>query len=110
MNLQGNKIIGYIVLTFIFRQEEDVWTGECKELGTATFGESFEEVQQHLAEAVELHLNTLEDVGERERLLREKGIKVRAKKPNKMHISDMPFDPHVFIGQNIHPVHAGANC
>lgn len=65
------KITGYIVLTFKFQKEGRRWTAYCEELGTATFGRSLPEAQKRLEEAVLLHLNTLEDVGERERFDRE---------------------------------------
>lgn len=65
---------GYIILTFAFRKEGRVWTGTCLELGTSTYGRSFEKLKKELAELVEVHLNTLEDVGERERFFAENGI------------------------------------
>jgi hypothetical protein len=39
-----------------------LWTAECKEVGTATFGETFEKAKANIKEAVDLHLNMLEDV------------------------------------------------
>ena len=38
-----------------------------RELGTATFGDSVDEVAEELADLVALHINGLEDVGELER-------------------------------------------
>lgn len=69
----------YTILTAIFKREEDVRTAGCKELGTATFGNTLEEARDSLNEAIELHLNTLEDVGERKRFLKERGIERTAK-------------------------------
>jgi len=66
---------GYVVLTLKFSKEGRRWTGYCEELGTATFGRSLPEADRRLKEVVLLHLNTLEDVGERERFLKEHGIK-----------------------------------
>jgi len=83
----------FIVLTLVFEQEGDVWTGLCKELGTAAFGDSIEEAKEVLRDLVELHLNSLEDVGECENFLKERHVKVfsvgsRRKKPADVSIKD----------------------
>ena len=92
----------YLVLTAFFRQEGEVWTAECKELGTATFGDTFEEAKDSFKEAIELHLNTLEDVGECERFLRENGIKVYEIPPKMTGFTNLPIDPNIFVNKNIH--------
>ncbi|HEC87935.1 MAG TPA: hypothetical protein ENI52_01305 [Thermoplasmata archaeon] len=75
------KKSGYIVVTFSFYQEGKRWVAYCEELGTATFGDSLPEAQRKLSAAVLCHLNTLEDVGERERFFRKYGIKFYEHKP-----------------------------
>jgi predicted RNase H-like HicB family nuclease len=76
------KILGYIIVTFnVQHEKDDIWTAHCEELGTATFGHSEKEAIEKLQEAVEAHLNTLEDVGERERFFRENDIKFYTYKP-----------------------------
>ena len=67
---------GYIVLTFEFHKEGQMWVGECRELGTATDGRSLEKVEEELLELVALDLNGLEEIGERERLFKERSIKI----------------------------------
>ena len=74
-------IVRYVVLTLQFRKEGRRWTGYCKELGTATFGRSLTEAESRLREAVVLHVNTLEDVGERERFFKEQNIRSYHAKP-----------------------------
>lgn len=100
----------YIVLTMLFKQEEDVWTAECKELGTATFGDTFEEAKRDLEEAVTLHLSTLEKIGERERFFRERGIEVFVEQPKNMRFPIMPFDPNVLLSQEIKPFNMELAC
>ena len=73
--------VGYVVLTYMFEKEGRRWTAYCEELGTATFGRSLPEAQRKLVDAVGLHLNTLEQVGERRRFFREHGIKFHRAKP-----------------------------
>ena len=72
----------YIVLTAIFEKEEDGrWTAHCEELGTATFAHTIDEVREFIIEAIELHLKTLEDVGEIKRFLEEHNIKLHKTVP-----------------------------
>jgi hypothetical protein len=74
--MAGGK--AFVVLTLEFRKEGSHWLGRCLELGTATDGRSLERVKAELEELVLLHLNGLEDVHERERVFRERGIKLYA--------------------------------
>ncbi len=99
----NKTITGYIILTVIFKFEDEVWTAECKELGTATFGDTIQEAEKDIQEAISLHLNTLEGVGEREAFFREHGIKVYQVQPEQMHI-DLPFDANIFVSQRIQPI------
>lgn len=71
----GN-VVGLAVLAFEFHKEGRLWVGECRELGTATDGRSLEKVEQELGRLVLLHLNGLEQIGERERVFEERGIKL----------------------------------
>ena len=75
--------MAYVVLTCTFHKEKQKWVGICKELGTSTFANSLDKAQKKLAEAIELHVNTLEDVGERERFFKENKIIVYKTKPEK---------------------------
>ena len=94
----------YIILTCIYHQEEDGrWTAECEELGTATYGDTFEKTKTALEESIGLHLNTLEAVGERERFFKENGIKIIRKTPRKTNIN-LPPNPNLFVQRYTHPV------
>lgn len=64
----------YFVLTIIFEQDDDVWTAECEELGTATFGDSFEEARENIKDAIDVHINTLKEVGELFKFFEEHNI------------------------------------
>jgi len=91
---------GYVVLTYEFGREGRRWTAHCKELGTATFGRSLPEAQRRLSEIVVLHLNTLEDVGERGRFFREHNITFHGTKPKSIMVpvstNDASFvQPHI---------------
>lgn len=106
---------GYIVLTYVYEREGRRWVGRCEELGTAAFGRSLAEAQQRLTEAVLLHLNTLEDVGERERFFKENNIAFHAAEassrlPRSVHLTKVPVAKGKFVQPHVHrlpePVHA----
>lgn len=100
---------GYIVLTYKFSRDGKRWTAYCEELGTAAFGRSLPEAEKRLKEAVWLHLNTLEDVGERERFFREHGIKLHLIKPRDITVS-IPANNKSFVQPHIYPLPQHSLC
>jgi predicted RNase H-like HicB family nuclease len=70
-------MIGYIILTLRIEQEDDQWTAQCEELGTATHADSIESALTEIRELMGLHLEALEETGERDRFFLEHGIAVR---------------------------------
>ncbi len=67
-------MVGYVILTCKYHKEGRVWVGICEELGTSTFGRTLDEAEEKLGQAIVLHVNTLEDVGERQRFFEEHHI------------------------------------
>ncbi len=67
----------YIDLTFVISEEDGQYAAYCLELGTASCGDTLDEAVKNINDAVALDLNTLEDTGERARLFRERGIKIK---------------------------------
>jgi len=101
----SRKTKHFIVLTVHFEQEQDGrWTAECKELGTATFGDTLEEANQSVREAIVLHLNGLEEVGERERFFKENNITVYPDPVGDEFRIEAPNDPRIFSQPFVHPV------
>jgi predicted RNase H-like HicB family nuclease len=99
------KRVGYIILTIEFKNIDRRWTAHCIELGTATFGRSLNEAKKKIEEAILLHLNTLEDVNERERFFKEHGIKFYPVKPKDRKIPvSVPLDEKTFIQTHLQPV------
>ena len=94
----------YVFLSFEFHKEGRRWTARCKELGTATFGRSVTEAETRLQEAVVLHLNTLDDVGETERFFKEHNIKFYSTKPKHDLPVYIPATKGTFGKPYIHPV------
>jgi len=95
---------GYVVLTLKFRKVGRRWTVYCEELGTATFGRSLPEADKKIKEAVVLHLNTLEEVGERNRFFREHNIDFHHTKPKKDITASLPLTTSVFVESYIQPL------
>jgi predicted RNase H-like HicB family nuclease len=97
---------GHVVLRLVFRKEDDAWTGECLELGTATCGDTLEQVHAELAELVELHLHALEKAGELGRFLKANNVKFYAAgqiTPRSIN-HDVPVDESSFVHAHLVPV------
>ena len=73
--------IGYIVLTGVVEEEDGQFASYCRELGTASCGDTITEALDNLGEAIELNIEGLEEVGELERTLRERNIPIDPNPP-----------------------------
>lgn len=67
---------GVVILTSAVEEEGDQFVSFCTELGTTSCGDSIQEALDNLQEAIWVHLNALEETGERERVFQERGIHV----------------------------------
>ena len=72
---------GYIILTGIVEEEDGQFASYCRELGTASCGDTITEALENLGDAIDVHLMGLEEVGELERTLRERQIQVVSQHP-----------------------------
>jgi len=104
------KDIRYVILTFIFKKEGRRWVASCKELGTSTYGHTVQEAIKKIHEAVTLHLNTLEKIGERARFFRKNKIKIYTSKPQKDKAIPLPeaFRKDYLIQRQIRPLRVRA--
>jgi predicted RNase H-like HicB family nuclease len=98
------RTLGYVVLTLKFHKKGRRWTAYCEELGTATFGRSLPEADKRLKEAVFLHLNTLEEVGERERFFKEHNIKFHQTRPRDNITICLPLKKEIFVEPHIQAI------
>ncbi len=95
---QDSDIVGYAVLTLVFREAGGVWTAECRELGTATDGTTLQEVHSQLVDLIVLHLNALESSGERERFFERHGIKLYRPDATPAAVQrQVPVDENAFV-------------
>jgi len=95
---------GYVILTLKFSKAGRRWTAYCEELGTATFGRSLPEADKRIKEAVLLHLDTLEEVGERTRFFAEHNIEFHHTKPKKDVTISLQLKPSVFVESHVLPI------
>lgn len=70
---------GFITVEFRARLDDETkqYVARCDDLGVSTAGDTLDEAYDNLLDAVVLYLNTLEEVGDRDRVLRESRIEVR---------------------------------
>lgn len=69
--------MGHMFVTITVHREGRHYVALCRELGTSSFGATEDETVQNAAEATALYLNTYQELGECERMLREKGLALR---------------------------------
>ena len=96
---------GFVILTYCFRRENKRWLGECLELGTASYGRTLQQAHDELMELVELHLDCLEDVGERAHLFETHNIRYyTADTPPTEVTQRVPVDTEVFVHAHRLPI------
>jgi len=83
--------IKYIVLTFLIEQEDQFYVSKCLELSVASFGDDEKEAYENLADAVEVYLNTLEDLGTAREVLRDKEIQIYSYEPATLEVRRAKF-------------------
>ena len=96
--------VGFVLLTIEYHQEKDHWTARCPQLGTSMFGDSFEEAQEAIIEAIQLHLSGLEEVGKRKRFFKEHDIKFYRVKPSSRQTITVPVAENTAYQPLIQPV------
>lgn len=77
-----SEFMGYILLTGYAEEEDGLFASFCPELGTASCGDTLLEALDNLGDAIEVHLQGLVDVGELDRTLRERRIRVESSPPD----------------------------
>ena len=69
----------YVVFRLLVQKEDDVYVSHCEKLGISSSGETIDEALANLKDALEIYLNTIEELGERSLLFRGKGIRIQHK-------------------------------
>ena len=97
----------YILLTLEIKKEDGQYAAYCRELGTATCGDTLDEAQDNIVQAVILDLNTLEDIGERDRFFKERGIKVYRSASKRKQAREVPVAPDSWASNRPFPIACG---
>ena len=71
----------YIVVTISIYPDGNLYTAEALELGVGSFGDTFEEADANIKEALEVYLDGIAENGTKDRVFREKGIIVYQDEP-----------------------------
>ena len=95
-----------VVLTSVVEPEDDMFVSTCIELGTASCGDTIQEAFDNLEEAIAVHLNALEELGETERVFHERGIEILRSPIEETVPRPVPIDKVVKISQHPIPVPA----
>jgi len=75
--------VGYIRVTHLVEEApEGGYVSRCPELGIASQGESIGEAFNNLRDATYTYLNTIEQLGDRERIFKERRIVVHTARPS----------------------------
>ena len=95
-----------VVLTSVVEPEDEMFVSTCVELGTSSCGDTIQEALENLDEAIALHLNALEELGETERVFEERGIEILRTPIEETVPRAVPVDKVVKISQHPVPVPA----
>ena len=68
----------YIMVAFVIERDGDYFVATCRELGVSSSGDTRDEAIANIREATELYLDTYEELGECEAMLRKAGVEVHA--------------------------------
>jgi predicted RNase H-like HicB family nuclease len=77
-SIGNTELMGSILLTGMVSEESGQYVSFCRELGTASCGDTIEEAFENLWDAVTVHLDALKETGEVLQVLRERNIRVEA--------------------------------
>jgi predicted RNase H-like HicB family nuclease len=84
-------------LTFKIHEEDGQYVARCEELGISSCARTIEKAFQRAEEATSLYLHTIEEVGERDRVFAEAGIKIHPGEPVRQVVSIRTEPDHEFV-------------
>lgn len=97
----------FIILTNEIVKEDDSFIATCLELDVVSQGDTIEEASKNLDEAVLCYFNSLEDLGIREEVFKEKDITLHyyPQTINNINIKiNIPINPDTFITAKSFPI------
>ena len=79
--MKENSKKQYIVVTHIIKKENAQYVATCPEFDVSSFGETVEEANGNLEEAILLYLEGIEELKIRDQIFKEKSIATYTSKP-----------------------------
>ena len=81
MSCTKTKKGNYIIVTCNINKEDDTYVAVCPELDVASQGESVEEANNNVKEAILLYLNSIDELGTMKKIFKERKIKIYSEVP-----------------------------
>ena len=95
------KTTCFIMVTHRIIKEDDIFVANCPELGISSQGDSIEEANNNVKEAVSCYLDTIEDLGIREEIFKQKNIILHKFPENTNNtLIKVPINPGAFVTAN----------
>ena len=82
--MASDEFPGTILLTGTAEREGNQFVSYCRETGTSSCGDTAEGAFENLGDAIEVHLNALEETGELRAFLRERNINIILPPPDEL--------------------------
>ena len=79
--MKKNRKKQYIIVTHVIKKEDDQYVATCPEFDVSSFGETVEEANDNLKEAISLYLEGIEELKVRDQIFKEKSITTYTSKP-----------------------------
>jgi len=79
--MKKNRKKQYIVVTHVIKKENDQYVATCPEFDVSSFGETVEEANDNLKEAISLYLEGIEELKVRDQIFKEKSITTYINQP-----------------------------
>jgi predicted RNase H-like HicB family nuclease len=73
--MMTKQVQGMILLTCIATKEDGQFVSYCRELGSASCGDTVEEAFENLLDAIDVHIRALIETGELLRFLKERNVR-----------------------------------
>jgi len=79
--MDKNRKKQYIIVTHVIKKENDQYVAICPEFDVSSFGETVENANENLKEAISLYLEGIEELNIRDQIFKEKSITTYISQP-----------------------------
>ena len=86
----------FIVVTHIIKKENDQYVAVCPEFDVSSFGDTVEETNENLKEAITLYLDGIDELKIRDQVFKEKSIKTYIDRPKSVEMNKYKFEKGLY--------------